>query len=292
MMSMLQRGLAEVVADVEGDLSPTERRVAAYYIEAGPRAAAMSAREVAGAVGASDATVIRTARALGYANLRELRQAAAEDPEPSLAGRLAHTLAGTAGPYDVLVGAVRSQAECLDALLRHIDADQFDLATSILAGASRVVMAGTGPSGHLAAYAAFLARRLGRPSVTLTGTGVDHADELLELRPGDAVVVLAYGRVHPHVRTLIKRADELAVPVLLVTDAGGGRRSIGSISCVLAAGRGPASLFASHGPTIVLLEALVLAVARTDAGRAERSLADLNELRTALTGRRVDVDPA
>jgi DNA-binding MurR/RpiR family transcriptional regulator len=287
---MLHRGLADVVAGAEG-LSPGERRVAAYYLEAGSRAATMSAREVAAVLGTSDATVIRTAHALGYASLRELRRAAAEDDEPTLAGRLERTLAGTSDPYDVLVAAVRSQTDSLDTLLRRIDADQFELATSILAGAARVVMAGTGPSGHLAGYAAFLARRLGRPSLALTATGIDHADELLELRAGDAVVALAYGRIHPHVRALVGRAGQLAVPVILVTDAAGGR-SIGATSCVLAAGRGPATLFASHGPTIVLLEALVLAVARTDLDRAERSLGDLNELRSGLTGRRVDVDPS
>jgi hypothetical protein len=50
-------------------------------------------------------------------------------------------------------------------------------------------------------------------------------------------------------------------------------------------------LFATHGPTIVLVEALVLAVAAADPARSEGSLGTLNELRRSIAGKRVDVDP-
>jgi hypothetical protein len=59
----------------------------------------------------------------------------------------------------------------------------------------------------------------------------------------------------------------------------------------LNAGRGTPGLFATHSPTIVLIEALVLALAAADPERAETSLATLNELRRDLAGRRLDVDP-
>ena len=61
---------------------------------------------------------------------------------------------------------------------------------------------GVGPSAHLAGYAAFLFRRLGKDSGVLTHAGFDAADELLGLRAGHAVVILAYGRLHRHVRVL------------------------------------------------------------------------------------------
>jgi hypothetical protein len=59
----------------------------------------------------------------------------------------------------------------------------------------------------------------------------------------------------------------------------------------LHAGRGTQGLFATHGPTIVLVEALVLAMAAADPARSEASVAVLNDLRHALAGKRVDVDP-
>src|SRR6476660_3356354 len=62
---------------LDGVTSPTERRVAEFLIEAGSKAAPMSAREIATAVGTSDATVVRAAKSLGFPSLRELRRSLA-----------------------------------------------------------------------------------------------------------------------------------------------------------------------------------------------------------------------
>jgi DNA-binding MurR/RpiR family transcriptional regulator len=265
--------------------------VAEYLIDAGARAAALSAQEIATAVGTSDATVVRTAKSLGYASLRELRRALAEEADDAdLSARLHATIGETDSPHDVLAAAVDQQVRALHTLLRHVSSDEFDDAADLLAGASHIWWCGTGPSAHLAGYAAFLCRRLGRPAGALTHAGADHADELLALQPGHAVVVLAYGRVHPYVRVLLERVEDLAVPAVLITDAA--PRSIStSVAVELHAGRGVPGLFATHGPTIVLLEALVLAVAASDRKRAEEALSTLNRLRRAIAGKRLDVDP-
>ncbi len=251
----------------------------------------MSAQEIAGAAGTSDATVVRTAKTLGYGNLRELRQALADETdEADLSTRLHATIGDSTGAHDVLAAAVERQLAALDTLLRGVPATDFEAAVAVLAGAPEIWWCGTGPSAHLASYAAFLCRRLGLPSGALTHAGTDHADELLSLRAGDAVVVLAYGRVHPYVRVLLQRCADVGAPVVLITDGLG--RHIGlPVAARLNAGRGAPSLFATHGPTVVLLEALVLATAATDPARSETALDTLNDLRQALAGRRLDVDP-
>jgi DNA-binding MurR/RpiR family transcriptional regulator len=265
--------------------------VAEYLVQAGPRAAPMSAQEIADAVGTSDATVVRTARKLGYANLRELRRALAEDSdETDLAARLQATIADSPSARDVLSTAVERHLEALNTLLRRVPADDFDEATSLLADASHIWWCGTGPSAYLASYAAFLCRRLGTSSGALTHSGTDHADELLALRPDHAVVVLAYGRVHPHVRVLLQHATEIGARVVLITDTLGRRIAL-PVAVQLNAGRGAPGRFATHGPTMVLLEALVLAVAAAHPDRSDTTLAILNDLRRSLAGKRLDVDP-
>jgi DNA-binding MurR/RpiR family transcriptional regulator len=251
----------------------------------------LSAQEIAAAVGTSDATVVRTAKSLGYAGLRALRRALTDDRDDAdLSARLHATIGGSASPHDVLAAAAERQIKALDALLRQVPTTDFDDAANLLARASHVWWCGTGPSAHLADYAAFLCRRLGWSSGALTHAGTDHADELLALRHGHAVVVLAYGRVHPYVRVLLERGRELGVPVVLITDAAHRPLST-SVAVQLHAGRGTPGLFATHGPTIVLLEALVLAIAASDANRAEAALATLNHLRQSIAGKRLDVDP-
>jgi DNA-binding MurR/RpiR family transcriptional regulator len=251
----------------------------------------MSAQEIAAAVGTSDATVVRTAKTLGYANLRELRRALADDSdETDLATRLQATIGDSPSAHDVLATSVERHLDALDTLLRRVPAAEFDRAAAVLAGATHVWWCGTGPSAHLASYAAFLCRRLGTSSGAFTHSGTDHADELLSLRADHAVVVLAYGRVHPHVRVLLQHAADVGAQVVLITDTLGRRLTI-PIAAQLNAGRGTPGLFATHGPTIVLLEALVLAMAATYPDRSDHSLATLNDLRQSLAGKRLDVDP-
>ena len=107
--------------------------------------------------------------------------------------------------------------------------------------------------------------------------------------PGDAVVLLAYGRLQRHVHVLLEHAAAIEVPVVLITDALG-RRPEGAVHTTLQSGRGMPGLAASHATTLIVIEALVLAIAAQHQTEAEESLATLNELRAALAGRRIDVD--
>ena len=161
---------------------------------------------------------------------------------------------------------------------------------TVLARSQRIVWRGVGPSSHLASYAELLTRRIGKPSVALVHTGTSFADELLELRSGDAIVVLAYGRLQKHVRVLLQRAAELRAPVVLVTDMRD-RALDKEVHTTLRCGRGTPGLFASHGATLVVIEAVVLGVAAADRAESDATLETLNELRAALAGRRIDVDP-
>jgi DNA-binding MurR/RpiR family transcriptional regulator len=282
---------SSLIARLARVTSPAERRVADYLEQAGAKSAPMSAQEIAAAVGTSDATVVRTAKSLGYANLRELRRALAEVPEDAdLSARLQATIGASPSPHDVLTTSVERHIRALDTMLRRVPAGDFDAAAAVLADATHVWWCGTGPSAHLARYAAFLCRRLGEPSGSLTHAGTDHADELLDLQPGHAVVVLAYGRTHPYVRVLVQHAADVGARVVLITDTVAQLSSL-PIAVRLNAGRGAPGLFATHGPTITLLEALVLAIAAADPGRSETTLATLNDLRQSLAGKRLDVDP-
>ncbi|MCU1353551.1 MAG: transcriptional regulator [Acidimicrobiales bacterium] len=264
-----------------------------YLLDVGPVAATMSAKEIAAAVGTSDATVVRTARTLGYDSLRDLRRSlAGEESQVDLVGRLDATISSMAEAGDTFAPAIERHLRAVDTLVRAVSSDDFDAATAVLAAADQVWWSGVGPSAHLAEYAAFVSRRLGRRGGALTHSGTDHADELLAVGPGDAVVAFAYGRLHSYVNVLLDRAQQVDVPVVLITDRTSTDATPDNVAVRLKAGRGTPGLFASHAPTIVLIEALALAVAATDQERADRSLRELNQLRRALAGRRLDVDPS
>ena len=271
---MLREAFGDRVAARRPSLSPAERRVADHFLALGPRATVLSAAALAAEVGTSDATVVRTAKALGYTGLAELRHALAEARDnPAPGERLRRTLDHISADH-VMSTTLDDHLAGLDELARDVDPASFQRAVDVLTSRPGIAWRGVGPSAHLAGYAAVLAQRIGKPSHALVHTGTSFADELLGLGPDTAVVLFAYGRPQAHVQVLISRAQELDDPVVLVTDTLAGRPG----------------LFASHGTTLVLIEALIVAVAAADRAAADASLQTLNDLRAELAGRRVDVD--
>jgi DNA-binding MurR/RpiR family transcriptional regulator len=271
--------------------SPVERSVAEFLLATGPRAGAMSAREIAHAVGASDATVIRTARSLGFEGFRDLRRfVASQSAEVPIEERLRRSLDVVAGPDAELRANIENQRGALRAMAESIPESAFREANRIIIRALYVWWSGVGPSAFLAGYAAFVFRRLGKDSGALTHAGFDGADELLGVKAGHAVVVLAYGRLHRHVRVLLDRAAAVGADVVFVTDSV-------SLSAEwqkpvrLLSGRGRQGMFASHATTIVLIEALALSMAASAPTPAQASLEQLNALRGAIAGRPLAVDP-
>jgi DNA-binding MurR/RpiR family transcriptional regulator len=270
-------------------LSPTERRVAEFLTGSGAEVLVLSAAAIAERLGTSDATVVRTAQALGYAGLGEMRRAlASRSPDPLPAQRLQRTLADA--PADqMLTASVANHLAGVDSLTQRVTPAVFRRAVAILGAADRIVWRGVGPSACLAEYAALLCQRVGRPSIAWTQTGTSFADELLQLELGDVVAVLAYGRLQTHVQVLLDHATNVGTDVVLLTDSYP-HQIADQVALVLESGRGVPGLFASHTTTLVLMEALVLGLAATDTSAAEERLAQLNDLRAALAGRRIDVD--
>jgi len=271
--------------------SPVERAVAEFLLAAGSRAAAMSAREIAREIGTSDATVIRTARSLGFQGFRELKRfVAGQQDEVPIEERLRTSLDAVEDPGTELQANIERQRDALVSMAQNIPEAEFREATRVIERASCVWWSGVGPSAFLAGYAAFLFRRLGKDSGSLTHAGFDGADELLGLKSGHAVVVLAYGRVHRHVRVLLERAKEVGCEVVSVTDSVS-LPAEEQIRARLLSGRGRQGMFASHATTMVLIEALALSMAASQPVSAQASVEELNALRREIAGRPLTVDP-
>ena len=164
---------------------------------------------------------------------------------------------------------------------------QFPAAVGLLAPAERIVLSGTGPSAAVAESAAVLLGRIGRPAATITATGVGAADQTLGLRRGDTLVLLAYTRLHTHAAVLLDTARRRRVPTVLVTDV---LTDVGGVDLTLTCPRGLPAEISSHAVTVLLIEALVIALAATDRPRATSALRELNRLRAALLGTPTDVD--
>jgi DNA-binding MurR/RpiR family transcriptional regulator len=114
------------------------------------------------------------------------------------------------------------------------------------------------------------------------------ADQLLDLRSGDVLLALAYGRAYLEVTAFFAEAKRLGLPAVLVTDDPDSKLGKAA-DVVLAAQCGRTERVASHGATLVELVALVLGLAAANKEQALKALHHLNELREAVSGKRIDV---
>lgn len=265
-------------------LSPAERRVAQFIDRNRVAVLASSAVELAAKARTSDATVVRAVQALGFAGLGDLKRALlttienTSTPADDMRRTLDDVGEDTSRAIDLVLGA---HAEAFDALRSPLARAKIAEAVGVLHPSERIFVFGIGPSAALATYIARLLARSGRRSGILNVTGGMLADQMLDLRKDDALIVLAYGRAYREVMAVFDEAKRLGLPTVLVTDSLD-PKLIRPANVVLPARRGRAERVALHGATLVCLEAVVLGLAATHRAGAMEALEQLNRLRIEI----------
>jgi DNA-binding MurR/RpiR family transcriptional regulator len=272
-------------------LSPTEQRVARFFQENRAEVLHASAAALSTKTKTSDATVIRTARSLGFKGLDDLRATVAAEfsQGPSISNRLSETLREVGGDLNAaLQSTLDIHARSIENLRRDISPQQFRKTVQLIGKARRVAIFGIGPSSAMATYWAFQLGRFGIDALALTQTGLLFADDLRKLRTGDVLIIMAYGRVYRELSVLLAEAGRLNLKNVLLTDGLGVRLQAG-VDLVLTVARGRADMLSMHTATLSLIEALLVGTAAGNPKGTLRSVERLNELRTSLVGKPMDL---
>nr|WP_211110064.1 MurR/RpiR family transcriptional regulator [Acuticoccus mangrovi] len=267
-------------------LSAAEQRVATFIREHREVALMSSATVLADRTGTSDATVVRTAKALGFSGLAELKRVLAQEMRQhlTLAERVERTLAETGdNPADALALTLGLHEQSIAALRRSVTSDDIRTAVGLIGDARRVAVFGLGPTSAVVNYFVLQMARMGLDALALTNGGLLFADDVARLRAGDLVVAFAYGRLYSELAVLLEAAAQSNVPVILVTDTLGPRLGP-RVRLVLTAPRGRADLLSMHATTMVLVEALLIGLAMKRRSATIASLRSLNAARERLAG--------
>jgi DNA-binding MurR/RpiR family transcriptional regulator len=264
-------------------LGEAGRRVVRFIDENRQIVLASSAAALGSYVGTSDATVVRTIQALGFTGLGDLKRAILKstDKVSTPADHMRRTLADlektTGQAFD---SVLQAHSDGLAVLNSERCRAQIAAAVGLLDAADRIAVFGIGPSAALASYVSISLARCGRPSRTISATGSMLADQLLDLRRGDGLLILAYGRLYKEVRTVFAEAKGLGLATVLVTEAE--NTPLAKLADVaVAIPRGRPEQVSLHGATLVGLEAIVLSLAAARPQAALASLDKLNRLRRA-----------
>ncbi len=281
----------ERISSALGRLSPAEQQVARFFQDNRAEVLHASAASLSVKMKTSDATVIRTAKSLGFEGLGDLRETLAAElsQPPTISGRLSRTLrevgddpeAAFHATLDIHLGSIEN-------LRRDVSVKMFQKAVDLVGKARRVVIFGLGPSSAMAAYWGIQLGRFGMETLTFTQTGLLFADDLRKLRAGDVVIMMAYGRIYDELAALLREIELLGLKSLLLTDGLGGRVQ-DKVDLILPVARGRAELLSMHTATLSLIEALLVGIAAEHPEAALRNVEKLNALRASLAGRSMDI---
>ncbi|QYN18987.1 MurR/RpiR family transcriptional regulator [Amycolatopsis sp. DSM 110486] len=287
----------ERVAARQESLSAAERRVARYLADHPDEVAFASADTLGQVTDTSDATVIRTVKALGYPGLpalkKELQQTVRDRLTP--AGRLGRSLDELGDdPEAVLSRVLAESIELLEDARRTIRPDSFAAAVKLLGEAREIVVLGYGGLGVLGEYLTLRLVRLRMRARSAKTSGFLLADELLGLNEHDVLVVIAHQVVSTEIDVAINHAHEVGARIIVVTDMLA-EALAGRASLTLTTPIGNSQLLSVQATTLALFDALVLAIASREQEPALHAMALMNRLRGELRGEGeppADVKPA
>lgn len=274
--------LDRLLRRADRQLGAAGSRVAKFIDQNRPLVLASSAAALGVRIGTSDATVLRTIQSLGFDSLADLKRVilnsgTASTPADDMRRTLVDLEKTTGEALDGILGA---HADGLAVLKSRKCRARIAAGVRVLDGAERIAVFGIGPSSALATYVSTLLARCGRRSRIINATGSMLADQLLDLRAGDRLLILAYGRLYREVKAVFAEAKALGLPTVLVTEADDTPLAKLADVCV-AIPRGRPGQMALHGATLVGLEAMVLSLAAAKPEAALSSLDTLNRLRRA-----------
>ncbi len=272
-------------------ISPAEQNVARFFMQNREEVLIASASALAKQIGTSDATVVRTVKALGFTGMEELRRTLARELRENLspASRVAQTLNQVGDDLEAAFHVTLDiHQESLESLRRNITPNDFSSTIRSIANARRVFIFGIGPSSAMAEYFTIQLGRFGIDAASLTQTGLLLADGLQKFRKNDLLILFAYGRVYKELTALLDQADRCGVEKILISDTLGPKLQ-NRVDAVLPVARGRADMLSMHTATLALIETILVGIATQRPDQTIASLKSLNAIRAALSGKSMDI---
>lgn len=266
-------------------LTPRLHQIASYIDSHRESVMDQTAIEIAAILQTSDASVIRTVQALGFAGLRDLKQTLGQwlGPEMTSSAKMNTTMSAVTHDVGASIDFVLEGHQHTCAVLSQPHNRQaIQQAVAVLSNARQVVIFGIGASGILAEYSARLFSRIGLPATVLNRTGISLAEQLIHMQRGDVLIMMAQKSSHREGQSTLREAKRLAIPTILLTNALDSQFSQEADTVIHVPRGAEKGKIPLHGTVLVCLEMLVLSVASTLPQRTLKSMKRINEFHRGL----------
>lgn len=212
------------VPEAVNALTRKERQVAALADQDPLLFATRTAAEIAVLASTSEASVARTAKKLGFADIKEMKAACAERVgrneglqdiiESRLESLNAESGQGATNTAQTVLG---SAASLLLTLNRTLDQDRLLAAVDVCVNSRRVLTYGLGTGLHVAQYLSLELERSGIESQALTGSGHTIADAVHRVHPHDGLIVMAPRVMFPDIVLFLHAVSAITPHIVVVS---------------------------------------------------------------------------
>jgi DNA-binding MurR/RpiR family transcriptional regulator len=272
--------IGELVRHRQSDLSPAERKLARVLLASYPIAGLESVARFAERAAVSPPTVTRFITKLGFHGYPEFQEALRQEVQARLSSPLARyqdeeTDRRVGSAVDDSLEISRNNLQATLALISHHDVEELvDLLSDVR---RQVLVLGGRLSGPIARYLASQLHLL-RPGVGVVDSErTAAAQQLLDLRKGDVLIVFDYRRYQADSIDSARIAAEQGVNVVLFTDPWLSPAS-GFARQVIVTSTETVGPFDSLVGATAVLEAVVAAVLRRLGSRAEGRMESLERI--------------
>lgn len=203
-------------------LTPSESRIASVILDGYPESALLTAQAIAEKASTSPATVSRLATKLGYRDFAEMQADLRRALRAQLSSPSKRLLAQSGPPKRaaaLLEQVIDIEVSNLRRTLELTDRGKLEELVECLGRSrhGRVYVGGSKKAGVVARYFTVQLSQL-RPRVHLLRLDDTLADQLIDLAPGDVVVLFEPRRVTKHAVKLIEAAKSRGATVAVFTD--------------------------------------------------------------------------
>ncbi|MFO7941730.1 MAG: MurR/RpiR family transcriptional regulator [Bacillota bacterium] len=266
------------IANRRNDLTVSQRKIAALIARDYETVAFTTARELARRTGASESTVIRLARRLGYSGYPQFRGAVQSVIRSRLdtVRRLTNLSKNQDGDTTLIARVMDADAHSIENTSRNLNRRDFWRAAEELRAANRIYVLG-GRATYGVAHVFALGLNWVLRNVILPSTGATHGlDAMMCVGPGDVVLAFSFPRYAAETVRMLAIASSRRATTIAITD-GPMSPLAPNADIVLAADSGHLSFADSLCAPLSLANALLAALGTLDEEKTTTALREMED---------------
>lgn len=274
--------LTDIIKSRFDGLTAAHRSIGTYVAGNIADAAFMNIQELARACGVSEASVVRFARAMGFAGYPELKSEIQSSflTQVNLATKLDRKLNDLQPDEDLIRTLLENELEQLTKLPAEATGKAFRDCIGLITSVEDLVVYGEGSCASLTYLMEFRLRRFGYNITRINESGKDFFERVMHFPKDAAAVAFGLGRPSEELVVFLSQARKKGMKSILITD------SMFSFIAekadhVLSATRGTLGVFHSLLVPTLMCEALILGVALERREDSIEALKELDRLRNA-----------